>query len=490
VIGIVITNVVFIVLSALVCVSFICTSIFTLREKYSSDLPILEQVRNFISGGYIEFYIDDNLTIRSHTPGLIRHLGYNEATFKKTINDSFLNLVVPEDRELLITRLKSSSNILKTLQLRFRIIADQQRIIPVVAQLTYSLTAQKLIKQNTFYRHMLVRCLIIDFTSVKNEETERTIEAERYKVVVEQSDSIIFDYNIKDRVLFINNAFEKKFGYKIMPGVDLRNVLLGENAITHREDADKLIALITSDEASHELIIRIKKFDSSYIWCKLTATILFGSDSTPLRLIGRIIDIDISFREKELLLERTLRDPLTGLYNKLATENLIKESLDNAPKLALFAFVLFDLDNFKHINDNFGHICGDRVLSKIATAMSSLLRSSDIIGRIGGDEFVVLIRDLPNELHAIKKVGAILSSISNAFNMNDDGFSVSASAGISFFSSHGTTYLELFEKADTSLYKVKNAGKNSYSVYSEPIPKKEVWKNHPKTGLDKTGVVK
>ncbi|MDR0696909.1 MAG: sensor domain-containing diguanylate cyclase [Christensenellaceae bacterium] len=490
IISCVIGDVVFIVFSSLACVSVICSTVFIFREKYSSDLPILEQVRNFISGGYVEFFVDDNLTIYSCTPSLVRHLGYNEADFKRLFDDSFLRLVVPEDREFLLSRLKSSSNILKTQQLRFRIIAEQQRIIPVIAQLTYSLTPQKFAKQYDCYTHILVRCLIIDFTSVKNDEIERSIEAERYKVIVEQSDSIIFDYNIKERIIFVNNAFEKKFGYKIMPGADLRNILSGDDGITHAEDAEKIISLISSTEATHELVLRIKKFDGSYIWCKLVATLLFGPDTQPVRVVGRIIDIDVSFKEKELLLERTLRDPLTGLYNKIATENMVQECLITAPPLALFSFVLFDLDNFKHINDNFGHICGDRVLSKVTTTISSLLRSSDIIGRIGGDEFVVLIRDLPNELHAIKKVASILSSICSAFTLENDGFLVSASAGIAFFSSHGTSYLELFEKADKSLYKVKNGGKNAYAVYSEPIPKHATQKTRIYAGTDKMGVAK
>ncbi|MDR2266240.1 MAG: sensor domain-containing diguanylate cyclase [Christensenellaceae bacterium] len=444
-----------------------CAILFSIRERTELDSPILELVRNYIPGGYVEFYFDEKLTIRSYTPGILRHMGYIESDFEKLFNNSFLNAVAPDDRTMLLERLKSGAGALKSQQIRFRVLSDARQIMPVVALITYNFS---FVKNAPKKSHLVVRCLLVDFSSVKSEEADRSLEAERYKIVAEQSDDIVFDYNVRDRILFLNNLFEKKFGYKIMPTTDLRTVLAGDDAITSHDDAEKLIALISSSEVFNELNLRIKKFDGSFIWCKLTSTAIYGADRKPYRLIGKIVDIDVPVKEKEILLEKTLRDSLTGLYNKVTTESVITECLQTSPTDSLYAFVLLDIDNFKYINDNFGHICGDRVLGKIATNISALFRSSDIIGRVGGDEFVVLIRDLPNEAHAIKKTAAMLSSIYSAFSLENEGFTIAASAGIAFFAKHGTTYLELFDKADAAMYKVKNSGKNAYAVYDNTTP--------------------
>ena len=117
-------------------------------------------------------------------------------------------------------------------------------------------------------------------------------------------------------------------------------------------------------------------------------------------------DIHDSVEEENALTDRALRDTLTGLYNKSATELLISQKLESDSRkdpAPLNALLLLDLDNFKAANDLMGHIFGDALLTEVSKKLTNVFRSSDILGRIGGDEFMVLMKDLPNEAVAIRK---------------------------------------------------------------------------------------
>jgi diguanylate cyclase (GGDEF)-like protein len=200
---------------------------------------------------------------------------------------------------------------------------------------------------------------------------------------------------------------------------------------------------------------------------------VFDKEKNPIRVIGKIIDVDASRKEKQQLIEIAKRDVMTGLYNKLTTEKLISEELYKAEPNSLFAFLFYDIDNFKQINDDFGHIKGDYVLSKISENIKMIFRSSDIIGRVGGDEFVIFIKDLPSEDQALKKAKCVLDIINSNFNIEKDGFNISASIGVSFYNKDGVTYSQLLEKADIALYRSKREGKNTYTVYDSELDKRE-----------------
>lgn len=155
------------------------------------------------------------------------------------------------------------------------------------------------------------------------------------------------------------------------------------------------------------------------------------------------------------------KDPLTQLYNKMTTRSLIEECIEKNPS-AQHALIIIDIDNFKTINDTRGHAVGDQILVAFANELGRNFRETDILGRAGGDEFVVLIKNI----QSIALVCDKLQQLTSAFKRYgiDSGFPgrLSTSIGVAVFSKDGTTYEELFKKADAALYEAKRNGKDQY----------------------------
>ena len=173
-------------------------------------------------------------------------------------------------------------------------------------------------------------------------------------------------------------------------------------------------------------------------------------------------------------------DDLTGLYTRGTIRNHICRRLSHVSRLqraeltdrSSDAFILLDLDCFKQVNDTCGHPSGDRLLSCIAEALLANTRQTDIVGRLGGDEFLLFLPGIHSEAAAQKKAEDLLQSIRNATDKNTNWAGVTASIGISLTPRHGTTFEELYCKADAALYHAKQCGKNQYAIYGDTTGKK------------------
>ncbi|MCP5104822.1 MAG: GGDEF domain-containing protein, partial [bacterium] len=154
-------------------------------------------------------------------------------------------------------------------------------------------------------------------------------------------------------------------------------------------------------------------------------------------------------------------DSLTGLYNRRYTIN----ELENQSKIArrnnrIFSLVIIDIDDFKKVNDNYGHLAGDDYLKKTAFVINRCLREQDICGRVGGEEFLVILPETRLE-GAINLASRIREQIEQTrLIYRDQSIQTTICAGVSQFGLHATHSRELFKKADDALQKAKNTGKN------------------------------
>lgn len=183
-------------------------------------------------------------------------------------------------------------------------------------------------------------------------------------------------------------------------------------------------------------------------------------------LISLLIIRSFLSRKKEVVLTKLAeRDQLTGLYNRATCETLIREVLDTSdPAHNTHALLIMDIDNFKDINDSYGHMEGDATISRLADGLIRLFRTSDIIGRLGGDEFFVFMVNCTDEKAPLAKTKQIGKILSDAFHLNEVPFCASVSVGIAMFPDHGITFTQLYKSADDALYEVKRRGKNGYAL--------------------------
>lgn len=160
-------------------------------------------------------------------------------------------------------------------------------------------------------------------------------------------------------------------------------------------------------------------------------------------------------------------DEMTSLFNKVTIENLVTETLTNAPS-ALHALMVIDIDNFKSANDIYGHTVGDHIICVIAGVISSQFRNTDFVGRIGGDEFVVLMPDIPGKEVAFEKAESLIQIILKKERPSIPD-NISISIGLAFSDAEDLTYTALFGKADQALYVSKKSGKGRYSLYGSDV---------------------
>ncbi len=173
-------------------------------------------------------------------------------------------------------------------------------------------------------------------------------------------------------------------------------------------------------------------------------------------VIGKLMDVHKEQEELTRLKQLAQRDPLTGLYNRTCAQEMIESALKLNGRY--YAMLLLDMDCFKSANDSYGHMFGDDVLKEVATRLRSTTRSSDIVSRIGGDEFMVFML-----YHG--DMQPLVERISRAFSEQYQGFSIDVSIGVALSPRDGTDFETLFLRADQALYDAKHAGKGCWRCY-------------------------
>ncbi len=178
-----------------------------------------------------------------------------------------------------------------------------------------------------------------------------------------------------------------------------------------------------------------------------------------------------SLRIKEFILTREIRfqkdhDELTGLKNKSALTRAINNFLkdENSDKGILY---MLDVDKFKSINDTYGHDIGDRVIRHIGYFLAEKFKDDEIVGRFGGDEFIIFIRNNDDVEHACTMADEVAKGVAQNVHVPGKGGKVNVSVGIAVYSGVEKTYSELFKKADFAMYKAKDDPSKSFYVYGE-----------------------
>ena len=199
-----------------------------------------------------------------------------------------------------------------------------------------------------------------------------------------------------------------------------------------------------------------------------------------IQIIEELIKLKTNLYGKDFLLtwdktedelkEKVQRDPLTRAFNRHALETILLERInDSAEKKLISCLVVLDVDDFKDINDTYGHLVGDKVLKYLATRIKQELRDDDLIIRTGGDEFLIYFHDIQDEKNAPKFINRLFDKISAEYKIaqEQDGnrhtLHVSCSMGICFYPKDGTSLNVLISKADDALYQVKKSGKGKYA---------------------------
>ncbi len=323
------------------------------------------------------------------------------------------------------------------------------------------------------YILFIILALAIYFIYIRNQSYKKlerkihleSINDESYRIIMEQTDDIIFEYDTMDKTYYHTANFRKNFGYE-----PTKTGFLGslEYDYVHPDDVIGFVEMyekMKQNRGLSEAEVRIVNSEGEYLWTRVYMLGVFDKDGRLARVIGKIVNIDEKKKELQILKEKAVTDSATGVYNKQTTEELIKAFLTGEGKFGKHAVLIIDIDDFKEINDIYGHRVGDAVISALGTELNHIFRASDIKGRIGGDEFMILMKDIEGEGidFIIEKAKAICQLFGNYKLDENKQIDFSASIGIAFYDMDGETYEELYEAADRALYECKHTQKGTYA---------------------------
>lgn len=346
-------------------------------------------------------------------------------------------------------------------------------LLTVIPSNVYFSQSSQLLQINIIAFLILVLLLfsiiaIVFFMQHSASESLRRSE-ERYRIVSEQADEAIFEWDLIEDVFIVPENVKKKFLFipedKKFKKFSSNN---NSNDFIYEKDIEKFINLFSNAANGSpycEETYRVKRNDSSYGWVRTRLTTLFDAHKKPYKVVGVSFDVDNAVTQTLALQAKAERDSLTQLYNKGYADSLITNTLiESVPEKNKHAFFLIDIDDFKSINDTFGHLYGDKVLSSIGSKLKKAFRQQDIPSRIGGDEFAVFLRDIDSDTIIIERAEKLQEIFKLERTGKDEKYKVSGSIGIALYPQHGTTYAELYEKADKALYKAKHLGKDRYQI--------------------------
>ncbi|WP_444642586.1 diguanylate cyclase [Caproiciproducens sp. R1] len=301
---------------------------------------------------------------------------------------------------------------------------------------------------------------------IKEDTDVLKVSEARYALIMEETNQVVFEWDIRQNHIYHTVYWTNKFGFSTaaqVPGSDIPNFEQVHPA--DQEIMSQLFRRIRAGGQPGPTDVRMKNVDGKYIWCTVNIKILYDENKEPYRAIGLIVDTDHQKKMIQKLESRSRMDLLTQLYNKVTTESMIEECLKKSEKSTLHGLIIVDIDNFKDINDTLGHIFGDAVLKKVSTDIKRLFRASDIVGRTGGDEFIIFIRDIDSAGLLRDKMNDICEIFHCAYTGADEMYKISASVGGAFYPYGGTSFEELYRHADEALYCSKKSGKDKCSLY-------------------------
>ena len=230
-------------------------------------------------------------------------------------------------------------------------------------------------------------------------------------------------------------------------------------------DPDKLREIHKTGKRRLSFQYRSRLKDGSSKWFKNEVNFLVDADNGHLCMMLSIKDINMQKQEEYELEKAAKMDKMTMLYNHATVMHTIEQFLKDYSK-SEHALFMIDIDNFKSVNDTFGHKEGDQFLKAVAGEIRTCFREDDIKGRIGGDEFFVLMRNVPNREIIERKAEHLIRKIEKIGEKYSD-IGASCSVGISCFPIDGQKLEELYEKADEALYHAKRNGKSRFITYDK-----------------------
>jgi diguanylate cyclase (GGDEF)-like protein/PAS domain S-box-containing protein len=305
-----------------------------------------------------------------------------------------------------------------------------------------------------FYKKIQLPC----FELLQTEEPYRSM-------IAQANDSILIIDTVEFNVIEANTAFQKLLGYtpEEISSLNLYTFLDEDHA-----DVTWTVQRILNETRCYlgERNFRCK--NDKIVAVELNANILHVGGRQLVCMFARDI-YDRKHYEGELLYKANY-DPLTGLPNRMLLLDRLNQAIFKHERTGKMISILFcDLDQFKIINDTYGHAIGDKLLKEVSGRLQSFVRKADTIARLGGDEFTLIIENISWPRDAIHVAQKILDAMAEPFRLDVGDLFITTSIGMACYPNDGATAEELLKNADTAMYHAKGQGRNNYQFFSQEL---------------------
>jgi len=302
-------------------------------------------------------------------------------------------------------------------------------------------------------------------SAINNKHNLRSLEMS--SAVFEHTMDGVLITNAENRIIHVNHSFEAITGYK-------ETDVIGKDPKLLKSGQHDRYFYLQMWEHIHQNgywqgeITNRKKNGEIYIeW--LSINVIRNEKGEIEHYIGIFSDVTHQRKDAQKQAYLATHDPLTGLSNRLLLNDRLEHAINHANRFdKCIAIVFCDLDNFKPINDTYGHAIGDEILKQIADLFRRILRKEDTICRFGGDEFVILLEEIRSFEHLNRILKKIQSITDETFVVGGNRLKVGMSIGTATYPTDGNDTQELLRRADEAMYRAKKKGKNMIVFYQDP----------------------
>ncbi|QOL49506.1 sensor domain-containing protein [Massilia litorea] len=267
---------------------------------------------------------------------------------------------------------------------------------------------------------------------------------------------------------YVNPAFERITGYSAIEVVGRDSRFMAAPGMDNNERQQVREAIAARRPVN--VVFRNMRKDGELFWNDLSITPVQGEHGETTHFIGVIMDVTATKQRTAHLEHEVNHDPLTGLANR----NLMWDRLEQALHLSqrqksMVGIVLIDLNNFKNINDSFGHEAGDVVLKVVARRLQASVREIDTVARLSGDEFVLVLVNQPTLRFTLRMIERLRQSLTQPVSFMHKEIAVGASLGVAVYPHDGITAPDLVRSADVAMYHAKATGRNEIYFFSNDM---------------------